>query len=255
MIGIYFSGTGNTEYCVKKFFERYDPKAEIYSIENPISIEKIQQNREILFAYPIQFSTLPKIVRDYISDNAEIWKGKKMFILSTMGLFSGDGSGLSARLFKKYGATIIGGVHLQMPDSISDERALKRSLEKNRKIINNSILKAQRAADSIKSNSPMREGLGICSHIVGLLGQRLYYSYKTKEYSNKLKIDPLKCIGCGKCAINCPMKNIILEKRKAYAKGYCTMCYRCISYCPTQAITLLGSHIIEQAGIEKYIDK
>ena len=82
MIGIYFSGTGNTEYCVKKFFERYDPKAEIYSIENPISIEKIQQNREILFAYPIQFSTLPKIVRDYISDNAEIWKGKKLFILN-----------------------------------------------------------------------------------------------------------------------------------------------------------------------------
>ncbi len=255
MIGIYFSGTGNTEYCVKKFFERYDPKAEIYSIENPISLEKIKQTREILFAYPIQFSTLPKIVRDYISDNAEIWRGKKLFILSTMGLFSGDGSGLSARLFKQYGATITGGVHLLMPDSISDEKALKRSLEKNRKIINNSILKAQKAADSLKNNSPIQEGLGIFSHIVGLFGQRLYFAYKTKEYSNKLKIDSLKCIGCGKCVANCPMKNIEIEKEKAHAKGHCTMCYRCINYCPVQAITLLGSHVIEQTRIEKYIYK
>ena len=254
MIGIYFSGTGNTEYCVKKFFERYAPKSEIYSIENPISLEKIKQNKEILFAYPIQFSTLPKIVRDYISDNTDIWKGKKIFILSTMGLFSGDGSGLSARLFKKYGATIIGGVHLQMPDSIGDEKALKRSLEKNRKIIKKSILKVQKAADSIKSNRPTQEGLNICSHIVGLFGQRLYFAHKTKEYSNKLKISPLKCTGCGKCVANCPMKNIVLEKGKAYAKGHCTMCYRCISYCPAQAITLLGNYVVEQAGIEKYID-
>lgn len=255
MVGIYFSGTGNTEYCVKSFFERYAPDTEIYSIENPLALEKINLNEEILFAYPIQFSNLPKIVHDYIIDNKNIWTGKRIFILSTMGLFSGDGCGLSARLFKKYGATIIGGVHLKMPDSVCDEKALKRPLAENQEIIHSSILKVQNAADCLKNNSPMQDGLSFLSHMAGLFGQRLYFANKTKKYSNKLKIDHEKCIGCGKCAANCPMKNIVIEGAKARAKGSCTMCYRCISYCPTQAITLLGSHIIEQAGIEKYINE
>lgn len=88
MIGIYFSGTGNTEYCVRRFFEFYGVDPKIYSIEDPLSADKIRESDEILFAYPIQFSSLPKIVFDYIEDNATIWKGKRIFILSTMGLLA-----------------------------------------------------------------------------------------------------------------------------------------------------------------------
>lgn len=33
MIGIYFSGTGNTKYCVEKLIQAYDPMAEVTSIE------------------------------------------------------------------------------------------------------------------------------------------------------------------------------------------------------------------------------
>ena len=31
--------------------------------------------------------------------NPDIWKGKKVFIIATMGLFSGDGAGILARPF------------------------------------------------------------------------------------------------------------------------------------------------------------
>ena len=64
-----------------------------------------------------------------------LWQGKKVFVMATMGLFSGDGAGILARLLHKYGAEIIGGLHLKMPDSIADEKALKRSLEKNRELV------------------------------------------------------------------------------------------------------------------------
>lgn len=45
MIGIYFSGTGNTKYCVGKFLEYYynDPKIEMYSIEEDRTIEKLKK--------------------------------------------------------------------------------------------------------------------------------------------------------------------------------------------------------------------
>ena len=49
-----------------------------------------------------------------------------------MGLFSGDGAGILARRLRKYGAQIIGGLHLKMPDSIADEKALKRIPDSHR---------------------------------------------------------------------------------------------------------------------------
>lgn len=47
---------------------------------------------------------------------------KKVFLIATMGLFSGDGAGILGRLLQQYGAEIIGGLHLRMPDSIGDEK-------------------------------------------------------------------------------------------------------------------------------------
>ncbi len=75
----------------------------------------------------------------------------------------------------------------------------------------------------------------------------------TRKYSDKLKINADKCIGCGKCADLCPMKNIYIENGKAAAGSRCTMCYRCINNCPVQAVTLLGKSVIVQGGIEKYL--
>ena len=68
---------------------------------------------------------------DFIHNNSSVWKEKRVFIIATMALFSGDGTGVLGRLLKQYGAKTTGGLHLQMPDSIADEKVLKRSLRKN----------------------------------------------------------------------------------------------------------------------------
>ncbi|MDY4099674.1 MAG: 4Fe-4S binding protein [Lachnospiraceae bacterium] len=67
-----------------------------------------------------------------------------------------------------------------------------------------------------------------------------------------MKVDPRRCVGCGRCEIACPTKNIRIENKVAVAKDRCTMCYRCVNTCPKQAITLLGKRVIEQGTIEKY---
>ena len=135
MIGIYFSGTGNTEYCIKKFVSVYAPGSPIISIEDNSILAAINQHQEIILAYPIYYSNLPKIVRDFIVKNHTVWYGKKIFFIATMGLFSGDGAGLASRLMKKYGAHIIGGLHIKMPDCICDVKTLKRSIPQNQKLI------------------------------------------------------------------------------------------------------------------------
>ncbi len=114
-----------------------------------------------------------------------------------MGLFSGDGAGILARLLKYYGAVIVGGLHLKMPDSIGDERALKRSFEKNKALVMKAEEKICKTVQDIKNGKPPQEGLGTFYHLAGLFGQRLYFWGKTKKYTDKLKINSQKCIGCG----------------------------------------------------------
>ncbi|MDE6663841.1 MAG: 4Fe-4S dicluster domain-containing protein [Lachnospiraceae bacterium] len=253
MLGVYFSGTGNTKFCVDKFIKEYDNSENSFPIEDNETLKKIENHNEIVIGYPVQYSNIPKILRDYVVDNRNIWNGKNIFIIATMGLFSGDGAGILARLLKKYGAVIVGGLHLKMPDSIGDVKALKRNFEENRALVMKAEEKICKTVQAIKNGKPPREGLGILYHLAGLFGQRLYFGGKTKKYTDKLKINSSKCIGCGLCEKLCPMHNITLSNGIALSGDKCTMCYRCISKCPKQAITLLGKKIIEQNDISKFL--
>lgn len=244
MTGIYFSGTGNTKFCVDTFLKEYGYSTNSFSIEDNETLGRIENENEIVIGYPVQYSNIPKIVKDYIIYNRHIWKGKSIFIIATMGLFSGDGAGILARLLKNYGAIIVGGLHLKMPDSICDEKALKRSFEENKKIVMKAEEKICKSVCNIKNGKPPQEGLGIVYHFAGLFGQRLYFFWKTQKYTDKLKINTIKCIGCGLCEKLCPMSNIVVKNGIAVSSDKCTMCYRCISKCPKKAITLLGKKVI-----------
>lgn len=253
MIGIYFSGTGNSRFCVEYFLKKLAPTAKAYSIEDENVCKEIEKEKEIVLGYPVYYSNLPKILQDFLDNHASLWKGKKIYLIATMGLFSGDGTGVAARRLKRYGAQITGGLHLKMPDCITDVKLLKKSTEENKKMVNRTKLKIEHAAELYKQGKPTKEGLNIFYHLAGLFGQRLYFPNKTKSYTDQLKIDGDKCIGCGKCVKLCPMKNITLQQAKAIPGNTCTMCYRCINHCPKQAITLIGKRVLQQGTIEKYI--
>jgi len=253
MVGIYFSGTGNSRYVAEMFCNEYDETTKALSIEDDNIIEAVRNEEMLVFAYPVQYSTVPKILCDFIIENNELWESKKVFVIATMGLFSGDGAGILGRLLQKCGAAIIGGLHLKMPDSIGDEKVLKRPLEKNKELVKNAEQKISKSVQLLKSGKPTQEGIGVLYRMVGFFGQRLYFGHKTKEYSDMLCVDTDKCIGCGKCEKLCPMNNIKIVDKKVAQNNRCTMCYRCINNCPMQAMTLLGTKVVEQSVIEKYL--
>lgn len=256
MIGIYFSGTGNTKHAVEMFTGLIDKNSISIPLESKESKEYIKKEEElIVFGYPVQYSNCPFFVRDYIKRNEEIFKNKNIFIIATMGLFSGDGAGCSARLFKKCGANIVGALHLRMPDSVCDVKALKKSREDNITLITEAESKIKEAADAYLKGQATQEGLSLFSHLAGLFGQRLWFYFKTTGYSKKLKINEDSCIKCDKCVSLCPTNNLTMENKKVIIKDKCTMCYRCISNCPKKAITLLGEKVVDQysySNIDKF---
>ncbi len=250
MNAVYLSGTGNTKHVTELLFKEIGANGTLVPIESS-GVDVALEDDELILAYPTQFSNIPYLVRDFINKRAEIWQGKKIFLITTMGLFAGDGTGCAARLLKKYGAVITGGLQIVMPDSIGDCKALKKTHEQNKEIIEKADKRIIEAASQMRAGKYPNEGLSFASHLAGLFGQRLWFYNKTTGFTDKLKIDPSKCIGCGLCAKNCPTQNIRIEDGKAVSSDKCTMCYRCVDFCPKQAVTLLGKTLHEQPTYEK----
>ncbi|MEG0283240.1 MAG: EFR1 family ferrodoxin [Erysipelotrichales bacterium] len=242
-VGIYFSGTGNTRYCVEHFVKELHPNNNAYSIEDKNIIAILVDADEIILGYPIYCSNMPMIVQDFIKDNEKLWHNKKVYIIATMRLFSGDGTGVAARLLKKYNAKIYGGILLNMPDCIIDSNMLKKDEQGEVDMINKAVEQIKVEALNYLNNNPSQVGLGILSHTSGLLGQRLWSKYMTNSYKDKPKIDHDECITCKACINVCPMDNLALENNKIINLKKCTLCYRCVHTCPTKAITLLGRRV------------
>jgi len=252
LIGVYFSGTGNTKHCVAEFVRYFEENSAVIAMEAPDAINSIMAHDLIVFGYPTHFSNAPKFVRDFITGNKSAFRNKKIFIICTMGLFSGDGAGCSARLFRRCGANVVGGLHLKMPDCIGDAKALKKSLEENRRIIKQASAKIHLSAQRLAEGIPTQDGMSFLHHMAGLFGQRLWFYGKTATYKDKPNIDRKKCIGCGRCVALCPLNNLKIEDGKAVAEGKCTMCYRCFSHCSAKALTILGTQVYEQCRFENY---
>ncbi|MCM1164657.1 MAG: EFR1 family ferrodoxin [Lachnospiraceae bacterium] len=250
MTGLYFSGTGNTEFCVERFLARTGGKA--YRIEDKAAVRALSEDGDILFAYPVYYSNMPKLAHDFITENSTLWREKNVFIIATMGLFSGDGAGVSARFLKKFGANVTGGLHIKMPDCIGDVALLKKPPEENARIISEAAAKADRAAEAFLGGKPPRDGLNALCHIAGLFGQRLWFYNKTKNYASAPKIDGAKCVGCGACEKVCPTGNIGVTNGRAISGNKCTMCYRCFSECTQKAVTVIGKRVIVQYKFENY---
>ena len=69
----------------------YDEGTKAFSIEDH-NITRVVKNEEMLvFAYPMQYSTVPKMLRDFIIENNERWESKKIFDKTVNSSFKGMG--------------------------------------------------------------------------------------------------------------------------------------------------------------------
>jgi len=253
MIGVYFSGTGNTRHCVERFVQLSDKTARCFSLEDGGLAEEVPRHEVIVFGFPIYYSNIPKIAKDFIAHNANCFAGKKIFLITTMAFFNANGVGYARELFKRCGAQVIGSLQLSMPENIRDlwiTQAYTGPRMDANKVVRAEKKIAREAANFARGDHP-QNGRGPLNRIVGIVFKWLWFYPKTDEYTQAPKIDADKCTGCGKCVELCPMRNIQMAGNSVLSGNRCTICYRCCNNCPTQALTVLGRKIYGQYNFVK----
>lgn len=240
----YFSGTGNTRFVAlrlcKKLSLHYQTSA--YDISDASDFTALLKNADcILLAFPVYGSSPPVPMRRFVYKYAEALKNKEVIIVITQYMFSGDGAASLGRTVEKFGGKVKFAEHFNMPNNLSD---CKIFAVKNGAEIEGMLQKAEKRMDRfverIVNGKPLRRGFNPLSRAVGYYCQRKFFRRGEGVKKTKLNIDSAKCIGCGLCEKQCPVKNIRVENGKATPQGNCALCYRCVNLCPKKAITLCG---------------
>ncbi|MCL2376593.1 MAG: EFR1 family ferrodoxin [Defluviitaleaceae bacterium] len=244
---VYFSGTGNTAHVARLFADKMQGKC--LSIEDEADFAaEIAAHDTIAFCYPIYGSRVPLIMREFAAAHADTLQGKKLIILVTQLIFSGDGARVFTDLFPKDHFDVIYAEHFKMPNNVCNFALLRKTSEKSTfRCMKMAESKTERICKDINNGIIKRRGF---SPVAKLLGKAQGIPWQgdsanpaaikgTMEAKAKssVKIDD-DCTVCGLCATVCPMKNLEIADGKVLHKSNCTMCYRCINLCPHKAITV-----------------
>lgn len=234
MVLFYFSGTGNSKYIADLFSEKMQCLNISVEKENEFDIHSmIYENAEIGFCFPIYGSCPPKIMRAFVTKYREALQGKKLILLCTQAMGSGDGARSLLEELEGISYEVIYAEHFFMPNNICNIPFPVLPKKWYPKL-------AQHKVDKIYKNlnrkKYKRRGFHPISILVGK-GQRIVFKKAEKNYAGSVRIKD-SCNGCRQCVSHCPMDNFYVENGKIKVKEQCMICYRCINLCPQKAITV-----------------
>ncbi len=237
MVVFYFSGTGNTRYIAKRFSRRMN--AECYSIEEHADFDfLIRKEKTVAVCYPVYGSMVPRIMREFTEKYKTALMKKKLIILCTQMMFSGDGARAFARLLPGCDRNVIYAEHINMPNNICNFFLFPITERERIRKKKNADQKVERICREVKSAKIRRRGWSRFSTLLGK-SQNTGFPELEQKHRSSFKADET-CIGCGLCVKRCPMGNLVLnEDGRVEQKDNCTLCYRCVNICPRRAATVM----------------
>lgn len=236
MIMLYFSGTGNSEYIARRFSERMG--VHCHSIEEDMDFAKLLADEDtVAVCYPIYGSCAPRIMRDFVERHRAILSEKKLIILCTQMMFSGDGARAFARLLPGCDDHVVYAEHFNMPNNISNFWLFPIREGERRRKQRAADRKIERVCRDIQSGIINLRGWSDFSALLGKMQNTHWLDVEEKQKSSFLANSD--CNRCGLCVRRCPVQNLVLTETGVSQKNNCILCYRCVNLCPKQAATVL----------------
>lgn len=230
----YFSGTGNTLLVVRAM---RDVLAETGSAVRLFPIEKsnpedlnFENITGLAFTVAAQ-STYPFVWR--FVENMPAAAGTPVFMVDTMGMFSGGIVGPLRKMLEARGYRPIGAKEIIMPANF-----LCRSIDENRKNakIDKGLETARQYARQLLSGKIRWRRMPVFSDMICMMSRSgLVWNFMRNRL--RFSVDQLKCGKCKLCVKLCPVDNIGMKDYPEHG-DHCELCMRCFSFCPNQAISL-----------------
>jgi ferredoxin/flavodoxin len=243
-----FSGTGNTYFVANAICEviRQTDHCDVFALEKHIedANELIADYDIIGLGYPIYGSSLPPIVFRFI-EKLSVHQ-KEAFTFCTQLLFSGDGAAYGGRQLEKKGFVVRWQEHFLMPNNITDLRFFDRKKPYDYAKIEHSVKKkASRLVSWIRLGKEHRKGSHFGSLLLGLLQRVPFEAMNPKSLTQAVRIDSGRCVQCGVCVSLCPVKNLQIIEETIVPQNNCTLCYRCVNHCHTNAIRIAAKSYVK----------
>ena len=236
MIVLYFSGTGNSAYVAKGFAQRMG--ADCHSIEENLDFAALLAAHDtVAVCYPIYGSCVPRILRDFTARYSPALTEKKLIILCTQMMFSGDGARAFARLLPGCEGNVLYAEHFNMPNNISNFWLFPVREGERRRKQRTADRKLERVCRDIQNGVIKRRGWGRFSALLGRVQNSSWPAIEEKQ-KGSFQADS-DCNRCGACVRRCPVGNLELTQAGVAQKDNCILCYRCVNLCPQKAATVL----------------
>ena len=248
----FFSGTGNTLLVVKKMkevFERNDITVNLYHLEktNP---KEINTAHTIGLGVPVAEQGTFPLVWDFVKNMPQA-NGTIIFMVDTMMMFSGGIVGPIRKILKPKGYKPIGAREICMPNNLFPGKIdEKKNKEKVRKGLN----RAEKYAEDILCGRSRWRRVPVLSDFMGYFS-KADWAWRSLRKHYLLIINKEKCIQCGLCESLCPVDNITINNYPEF-QGSCTICMRCVSFCPKKAIARIKTkhEIYRAVNVKELID-
>ena len=228
---IYFSGTGNSKYVASQVAEATEDK--IYSITELTHKIRLQSGDALGIVIPTYFYWVPSIVQEFL-ENVEIEcdENTYMYCIATCGGTSGQASQQVGRVLAKKGKQVNAYFDIVTPDNWTPMFNANNK-DKIAKVIKNEKPQLDKIIAHIKTKD---SGKFVKHTLPYVLAKFISLFYEPSRKTKHLHVEE-QCVGCGKCANECPVGAIeIQEGKPVWVKDKCTMCLGCLHKCPVFAI-------------------
>lgn len=239
----YFSGTGNTRWAAEQLAERTGEQ--LVEMADALAHGKfdyeLAPDERLGFCFPVHGWQPPRLVRRFVGQlNVSQPSGHYCYALCTCGDSIGMAMQMMGEALGRRGIRLNSAVSLVMPESYvclpfmytdTPQREREKidrasiALEEYTSVV---VQRKEGYWQLVKGAVPW-----LMSHVIGA-----YFNGRMIT-DRKFRVDPEKCVGCGRCWQVCPTGDVRLgsERRPEWQHdGSCTCCLACYHHCPHHAI-------------------